>query len=118
MSGENSGIMHYFYIAGIAETCSTLSLYLIAVPLKYLGDNEILVRVIGPIHGLLWLLYIGLLASGLIRNKWNIRAVITGGFLSLLPGGPIWLERRMNQSEYLPNQVEQKPDMIGRIDSR
>ena len=105
MSGENSGIMHYFYIAGIAETCSTLSLYLIAVPLKYLGDNEILVRVIGPIHGLLWLLYIGLLVLGLIQKKWNIRAVITGGFLSLLPGGPIWLESRMNQSEYLPNQV-------------
>ena len=97
--------MHYFYIAGIAETCSTLSLYLIAVPLKYLGDNEILVRVIGPIHGLLWLLYIGLLVLGLIQKKWNIRAVITGGFLSLLPGGPIWLESRMNQSEYLPNQV-------------
>jgi len=106
MSGENSGIMHYFYIAGIAETCSTLSLYLIAVPLKYLGDNEILVRVIGPIHGLLWLLYIGLLVLGLIQKKWNIRAVITGGFLSLLPGGPIWLESRMNQSEYLPNQVD------------
>ena len=98
--------MHYFYIAGIAETCSTLSLYLIAVPLKYLGDNEILVRVIGPIHGLLWLLYIGLLVLGLIQKKWNIRAVITGGFLSLLPGGPIWLESRMNQSEYLPNQVD------------
>ena len=106
MSGENSGIMHYFYIAGIAETCSTLSLYLIAVPLKYLGDNEILVRVIGPIHGLLWLLYIGLLVLGLIQKKWNIRAVITGGFLSLLPGGPIWLESRMNQSEYLPYQVD------------
>ena len=106
MSGENSGIMHYFYIAGIAETCSTLSLYLIAVPLKYLGNNEILVRVIGPIHGLLWLLYIGLLVLGLIQKKWNIRAVITGGFLSLLPGGPIWLESRMNQSEYLPNQVD------------
>ena len=105
MSGENSGIMHYFYIAGIAETCSTLSLYLIAVPLKYLGDDDILVRVIGPIHGLLWLLYIGLLVLGLIQKKWNIRAVITGGFLSLLPGGPIWLESRMNQSEYLPNQV-------------
>ena len=118
MGSENGGFVRFFYIAGIAETCSTLSLYLIAVPLKYLGDNEILVTVIGPIHGFLWLLYIGLLALGLIRNKWNIRAVITGGFLSLLPGGPIWLERRMSQSEYLPNQVEQKPDMIGRIDSR
>ena len=98
--------MRFFNIAGIAETCSTVSLYFIAMPLKYLGDNEILVKVIGPIHGFLWMLYIGLLALGWIQKKWNIRAFITGGVLSLLPGGPIWLERRMTQSEYLPNQVE------------
>ena len=41
---------------------------------------------------------------GWIQKKWNIRAVITGGVLSILPGGPIWLERRMDQREYLPKQ--------------
>ena len=97
--------MRFFNIAGMAETCSTVSLYFIAMPLKYLGDNEILVKLIGPIHGLLWLLYIGFLTLGWIQNKWNMRAVITGGFLSLLPGGPIWLERRMNQSQYLSDSV-------------
>ena len=98
--------MRFFNTVGIAEPCSTASLYFIAMPLKYLGGNEILVKVIGPIHGLLWTLYIGLLALGWIQKKWNMRAVITGGVLSLLPGGPIWLERRMNQSEYLPKRVE------------
>ena len=98
--------MRFFNLTGIAETCSTASLYFIAMPLKYLGDNEILVKIIGPIHGVLWTLYIGLLALGWIQKKWNMRAVITGGFLSLLPGGPIWLERRIDQSEYLPKQRE------------
>lgn len=96
--------MRFFNIAGIAETCSTISLYFIAMPLKYLGENEILVEIIGPIHGFLWIVYIGLLGMGWKQKKWNIRAVITGGVLSILPGGPIWLERRMDQSEYLPKQ--------------
>ncbi len=96
--------MRLFNISGFAETCSTVSLYFIAMPLKYLGNNEILVKVIGPIHGLLWILYIGLLTLGWIQKKWNIRTVFTGGILSIVPGGPIWLERRMNQSEYLPCQ--------------
>ena len=96
--------MRFFYIAGIAEKCSTISLYFIAMPLKYLGENEILVEIIGPIHGFLWIVYIGLLGMGWKQKKWNIRAVITGGVLSILPGGPIWLERRMDQSEYLPKQ--------------
>ena len=96
--------MRFFNIAGIAETCSTISLYFIAMPLKYLGENEILVEINGPIHGILWIVYIGLLGMGWIQKKWNIRAVITGGVLSILPGGPIWLERRMDQREYLPKQ--------------
>ena len=98
--------MRFFNIAGIAETCSTICLYFIAMPLKYLGQNEILVKIIGPIHGFLWILYIGLLGLGWIQNKWNVRAVITGGLLSILPGGPIWLERRMNQEEYLPIKLK------------
>ena len=99
--------MRFFNIAGIAETCSTICLYFIAMPLKYLGGKEILVKIIGQIHGFLWILYIGLLGLGWIQNKWNVRAVITGGLLSILPGGPIWLERRMSQEEYLPNSIEE-----------
>ena len=99
--------MRFFNIAGIAETCSTICLYFIAMPLKYLGGKEILVKIIGPIHGFLWILYICLLGLGWIQNKWNVLAVITGGLLSILPGGPIWLERRMNQEEYLPYQIKE-----------
>jgi integral membrane protein len=72
------------------------------MPLKYIGGNEILVEIIGPIHGFLWIIYIALLGMGYIQQKWNIRAVILGGFLSILPGGPIWLERRIQNEEYLP----------------
>jgi len=97
--------MRFFNATGIAETCSTASLYFIAMPLKYIGDNEILVQVIGPIHGILWSLYIGLLGLGWLRKEWNLRAVILGGFLSLFPGGPIWLERRLGNPEYLPRSV-------------
>ena len=99
--------MRFFNIAGIAETCSTICLYFIAMPLKYLGENEILVKIIGPTHGFLWILYIGSLGLGWIQNKWNVRAVIMGVLLSILPGGPIWLERRMNQEEYLPIKIKE-----------
>ena len=74
--------MRFFNATGIAETCSTASLYFIAMPLKYIGGNEILVQVIGPIHGVLWSLYIGLLGLGWLKKEWNMRAVILGGFLS------------------------------------
>ena len=95
--------MRLFNFIGIAETCSTASLYFIAMPLKYMGDNEMLVKVIGPIHGFLWIIYIALLGIGWLKNKWNIRAVFIGGVLSLFPGGPIWLEKRLDNPEFLSN---------------
>ena len=39
--------MRFFQISGILETISTISLFFIAMPLKYLGGNEILVKIIG-----------------------------------------------------------------------
>ena len=93
--------MRLFNFIGIAETCSTASLYFIAMPLKYIGNNEILVQIIGPIHGFLWIFYMALLGFGFLQNKWNIRAVFIGGILSLFTGGPIWLEKRLDKPEYL-----------------
>ena len=52
--------MRFFQISGILETISTISLFFIAMPMKYIGGNEILVKIIGPIHGGLFVLYCGL----------------------------------------------------------
>ncbi|RAH16173.1 MAG: DUF3817 domain-containing protein [Methanobacteriota archaeon] len=93
--------MRYFNSVGIVETCSTAILYFIAMPYKYIGGNEILVTVIGPIHGLLWTLYIGLLGFGWWNNNWNRRALIYGFILSLFPGGPIWLEKRLQEERFI-----------------
>ena len=45
--------MSFFRVSGILETISTISLFFIAMPLKYIGGNEILVKIIGPIHGVI-----------------------------------------------------------------
>ena len=87
--------MNLFKIAGIAETCSTISLFFIAMPMKYMGGDETLVKIIGPIHGLLWMIYIGMLWGGYTQGKWNMKAVITGAILSIPPGGPIWFDARL-----------------------
>ncbi|MDP6906018.1 MAG: DUF3817 domain-containing protein [Candidatus Thalassarchaeaceae archaeon] len=91
--------MRFFNIAGIAETCSTICLYFIAMPLKYIGGNDILVSTIGPIHGGLWMLYIGLLYWGYFEERWDFKSVIIGGILSMVPAGPIWFERRLISAE-------------------
>ena len=50
-----------------------LLLVLVAMPLKYLGDNPLMVAVVGPIHGFLFMVY--LLASFDLgrRAGWSLR---------------------------------------------
>jgi integral membrane protein len=45
-------------LLGLAEGLSLLILVGIAVPFKYLGHDPTLVRAMGPVHGLLFLLYV------------------------------------------------------------
>ena len=97
--------MRLFTTIGVAESCSAFALFFIAMPLKYIGGNEILVKIVGPIHGVLWLLYVGLLWWGIVERKWNMRAFIVGGFLSIFPGGPIWLERRLDDEKFRPTEM-------------
>jgi integral membrane protein len=47
-----------FRLVSLLEGISYLLLLGVAMPLKYLGDEPILVRVIGPIHGALFIAYV------------------------------------------------------------
>ena len=99
--------MNAFKMVGIAETCSTLCLFFIAMPLKYMAGDPSWVKIIGPIHGMLWVMYIGMLWQGYIQQQWNMKAVITGGLLSIPPGGPIWFDGRIGNPEYQVQEQDQ-----------
>lgn len=82
---------------GSAEGISFLLLLLIAMPLKYLGRNPILVEWLGPIHGGLFLLYV---ASAVIVARilnWRWFTLLLAFTASVVPFGPFvfeaWLRR-------------------------
>ncbi len=88
--------MELFKIVGITESVSTILLMFVAMPMKYLGDDPFLVKTLGPIHGFLYMLYIGMLYLGQRANRWRLEHVVKGAFWAILPGGPIWFERELN----------------------
>ena len=92
-------IMSLFKISGILETISTISLFFIAMPMKYIGGNEILVKIIGPIHGFLFILYCGLVWWEQNQGRMSSSLAIKGMLAAIPPGGPIWFDRKyLNES--------------------
>ena len=90
-------------ILGYVEGCSTLLLMGVAMPLKYLGDNESMVKLLGPIHGILFVLYVGMLFLG-VSKTWSRDAFVIGFIAAIVPGGPFWFENKLKAGSWSVSQ--------------
>ena len=59
-------------MTGIAEGISFLVLLLVAMPLKYMFDFPIAVKVVGWAHGALFIAYIVVVFLSVRAMKWNL----------------------------------------------
>ena len=82
---------------GIVEGISTLILFGIAMPLKYLADIPLAVRVVGMIHGILFLLLVVMFLLGVQRIPISRGLAAAGIVAAVVPFGPFviarWLDR-------------------------
>ena len=85
-----------------AEAISYLVLLGIAMPLKYYWDFPMAVRIVGSIHGALFVLYVIVLLRAAQFGKWSPGKVIVAFIASLLPLAPFFVEARDNL-ETTPN---------------
>jgi integral membrane protein len=74
-------------LAALLEGSTLLMLVGIAMPLKYLAAYPIAVSVIGPIHGMAFLLYLWLLASVASGDGWHKRDIGIALLAALVPFG-------------------------------
>ncbi len=84
-------------MAGFYEGVSYLLLLGIAMPLKYFADVPEAVRVVGTIHGLLFILYMLALAHVTIAHRWSILQVLGAVIASLVPFGTFVLDARLRR---------------------
>ena len=94
-----------FRVIGYLEGASLLILLFIAMPLKYAMDLPMAVKVVGWVHGLLFIGYVGMLASVRAEYNWPGRKTITAFVAAVLPLGTFIFDRtlrkEMNQAEKL-----------------
>jgi len=91
---------------GVVEGISFLVLLGIAMPLKYMAGLPIAVKIVGSIHGLLFILFLVALAQVMIVAKWPFSRGFVVFVAALLPFGPFVMDRRMKdyEAEFLRQQ--------------
>ncbi|HRI38031.1 MAG TPA: DUF3817 domain-containing protein [Nitrospira sp.] len=92
-----------FRMTALAEGSSFLILLCIAMPMKYVMGMPRVVTVVGAIHGILFLLYIGQLAKLRTTHQWDNRFLFIAFLASLLPFGPFMFDKYLREKEIVSN---------------
>ncbi|MEA1848828.1 DUF3817 domain-containing protein [Chryseobacterium sp. MHB01] len=83
-------------IIAILEGISLLVLVFIAVPLKYAYNNPAIVKVMGPVHGSLFLLFLFNTLSVGVEQQWKFKQITWKVLLAcMIPFGTFYIDRRI-----------------------
>ncbi len=86
-------------VLGFLEGLSFLLLLFIAMPLKYIWGNPLLVKFVGMGHGILFILFLIVLFAVCEKQKWSIKMFILGFIASILPFGPFVFDHKLKKFE-------------------
>jgi integral membrane protein len=94
-------------VLGFLEGMSLVALVLVAVPVKYLLNNPALVKAIGPVHGVLFLLFVFKALQVGVEKQWRFRETTWKVLLAcLIPFGTFvidyWILRKLHNAERTP----------------
>jgi len=89
--------LHLLRTVSFIEGISTLLLFFVAMPLKYLAGFPLAVTIFGSIHGLLFLVVVGLFFIGADRIPLSFRLMLAGILGAIVPFGPFLVDRRLKR---------------------
>ena len=84
-------------VVGIIEGCSTLLLFFVAMPLKYIAGYPLAVTIAGSIHGAFFMLLVGMLGYGIERIPITRRIAFWGVIGAIIPFGPFVVDRHLKE---------------------
>jgi integral membrane protein len=79
------------------------------MPLKYLGDNAVVVETIGPAHGFLYMIYLGLAFDLSRRAEWPLSRMLQVMAAGTVPFLSFWAERVVTRWVHTPAEASEAP---------
>jgi integral membrane protein len=89
----NASLTHKFLTIGKLEGYSYLALLFIAMPLKYMADLPLAVRIAGSIHGALFVAFVIIILMMVRKKLLTIENALYAFILSLVPFGTFFLRK-------------------------
>jgi len=92
-----SNLISCLRLFSILDGISYLILLGIAMPLKYLADMPLAVRIVGSLHGFLWIGLCLFLFLALVKKRLPFKWCLTVFLCALIPLAPFFLDRSLKK---------------------
>ncbi len=83
-----------FKVVSILEGLSYILLLFVAVPLKYIWENDAMVKLLGMPHGILFMAYIVIALLIRSKMKWDMKTTFIVLIASVLPFGTFYIHKK------------------------
>ena len=87
-------MINIYRLTAFLEGVSYILLLFIAVPIKYLLNEALFVKILGMPHGILFILYILFSIIAKIKYNWNFRKFLVISITSLVPFGTFYIDKK------------------------
>ncbi|MEH0153206.1 DUF3817 domain-containing protein [Limibacter armeniacum] len=77
------------------EGVSFLIILFITMPLKYMAEMPAPNKVVGMVHGVLFVGYIALVTLAYMEYKWNFKKYTLAVLMSVVPFGTFWADKKL-----------------------
>jgi integral membrane protein len=81
------------------EGTTLVALLFVAVPLKHIAGYPVAVTVMGPVHGIAFLLYVWMLLQTVSGADWSRREITRAVIVAFIPFGAFVNERFLRQKQ-------------------
>ena len=87
-------MINIYRLTAFLEGVSYILLLFFAVPIKYLLNEALYVKILGMPHGILFILYIIFSIIAKIKYNWNFRKFLVISLASLVPFGTFYIDKK------------------------
>lgn len=102
-SGLAGALTRFRTIAWVVGVLLVL-LTLVAMPMKYFGDNSLGVALIAPVHGWCYVLYLAAVGDIARRVRWTVSRILLVAISGTIPFLSFFMERQVRHWVQLPEE--------------
>jgi integral membrane protein len=88
-------------------------LVVVGMPLKYLGDNAVVVETVGPFHGFLYMVYLVAVFDLSRRVHWPIGRMLLVMLAGTIPFFSFWAEHTVTR-KWIPRESQTVADPVAK----